>query len=225
MNIFTVLKNLNLLFAVAFILASCGGGGNGSVDSSAPTAIITFPPAVTATEGDRIIVRGTTTDESEITVVRVNGVDATSSDNFATWQALVNLIPGPNTLSVETGDIALNSDMVAASVQINAYGRSFDFPIDVVLDSANNRALVVDTYLKALITVDLTTGVRSILSDATIPNAVNAFSNPKDIALDSANNRLLVVDSALQALIAVDLNSGVRTILSETIGSTVGFVE
>ncbi len=100
--------------------------------------------------------RGTATDTSEITLVRVNGIDATSTDNFATWQIQVALAPGVNTLRVETGDIAQNGNMMAASVQINAYGLGIPFPNGVALDSANNRALVIDKALDALVAVDLT---------------------------------------------------------------------
>lgn len=108
-------KQLLLALIFSQVLTACGGGSDTSVDSTAPAASITFPTAVSATEGNSIIVRGTATDNSEITVVRVNGLDVTSSNNFATWQATVNLAPGVNTLTVETGDIALNTNMAAAS--------------------------------------------------------------------------------------------------------------
>ena len=97
-------------------------------------------------------------------MVRVNGIDATSSDAFATWQAAVTLTPGVNSLTVETGDIALNTDMAAASVQINAYGSAFLTARGVVLDSANNRALIVDDSLGALVAVDLVNGQRVFVS-------------------------------------------------------------
>lgn len=53
-----------ILSVLTFVLAACGsGGGNsGVVDNTAPAASILFPPAVSATEGNSIIVRGTTTD-------------------------------------------------------------------------------------------------------------------------------------------------------------------
>ena len=97
----------------------------------------------------------------------------------------------------------------------------FEDPRSVVLDSANNRALVVNNAFNhganvdSLIAVDLVTGVRTVLSDDNTPDAVNTFSSPQGIALDSANNRVLVVDDGLDALMAVDLSTGARTILSD----------
>ena len=76
------------------------------------------------------------------------------------------MTPGVNALTVETGDIALNSNMAATSVQINFYESelTLSHSLGVAVDTANNRALVVDSNLDALVAVDLTTGVRSILS-------------------------------------------------------------
>jgi hypothetical protein len=186
------------------------------VDATAPAARITFPTPFSATEGDSIIVRGTASDPNEITVVRVNGIDAISSDNFATWQAPLALTPGLNDLTVETGDIALNGNMAATSARINAYGVAFGFPNSAVLDSVNNRALVVDQTLKALVAVDLTTGARTMFSDSSFPDGDNAFGSPQGVVLDSANNRALVIDDTLKALMAVDLTTGARTIVSDS---------
>ncbi len=80
--------------------------------------------------------------------------------------------------------------------------------------TANNRVLVIDSDLAAVVAVNLTSGARSILSNATIPDATNPFINPIAIALDATNNRALVVDANLDAVIAVDLTSGARTIFS-----------
>jgi DNA-binding beta-propeller fold protein YncE len=89
---------------------------------------------------------------------------------------------------------------------------AFNNPYGVVLDSANNRALVTDYRLGALVAVDLTTGARTIVSNSSTPDAVNAFSNPYGVVLDRANNRALVIDH--QALVAVDLVNGQRVFFS-----------
>ena len=224
-------KQTWLTAALLLTLTACSDGSSApstatastSVDAltsvdvlNAPAAKITFPTPFSATEGDSIIVRGTASHPNEITVVRVNGIDATSTDNFATWQAPLALTPGFNDLTVETGDIALNANMAAASARINAYGAAFSNPFGVVLDSANNRALVTDYSLGALVAVDLTTGARTIVSNSSTPDAVNAFNNPYGVVLDSANNRALVTDYRLGALVAVDLTTGARTIVSNS---------
>ena len=115
------------------------------------------------------------------------------------------------TVDFSTGDRAILSDNAAGM------GPNFRFPRGIVLDSANNRALVVDTIppvLAAVMTVDLSTGDRAILSDNATGTGPN-ISSPLGIALDSANNRVLVVDSSLAAVVAVDLSTGDRAILSD----------
>jgi DNA-binding beta-propeller fold protein YncE len=85
------------------------------------------------------------------------------------------------------------------------------FPRGIALDSANNRDLVVDSSLAAVVAVDFSTGDRTILSDNATGTGPN-FLFPEGIALDSANNRVLVVDSSLAAVIAVEPISGNRII-------------
>ncbi len=92
---------------------------------------------------------------------------------------------------------------------------TFATPVAIALDSANNRALVVDG--QSVIAVDLDPyrrpRERTILSDNTTPDANNPFSTPVAVAVDTTGNRALVVDG--QAVVAVDLTTGVRTILSD----------
>ncbi|NOZ55008.1 MAG: hypothetical protein GXP08_18030 [Gammaproteobacteria bacterium] len=79
---------------------------------------------------------------------------------------------------------------------------------DIVLDSANNRALVTDG--RAVLTVDLATGNRRVLSDATTGSGPG-FNFVTVMVLDSTNNRVLVATDT--NLIAVDLVSGSRTVV------------
>ena len=78
----------------------------------------------------------------------------------------------------------------------------------IALDSVSNRVLVVDESLRAVVSVDLTSGERSILSDSSTPNANNTLFKPTSITLDRANNRALVTDTTLDAVVAVDLVFG-----------------
>ncbi len=80
--------------------------------------------------------------------------------------------------------------------------------------AANNRVLVIDSDLDAVVAVDLTSGTHMLFSNSTTPNATNSLSKPVAISMDIANNRTLVVDSDLAAVVAVNLTSGARSILS-----------
>lgn len=92
-------------------------------------------------------------------------------------------------------------------------------PVAVVPDSANGRALTIDKRLRAVVAVDLLSGLRTVLSDSVTPGSLNSLLRPVAIALDSANDRALVVDDRLRAVVAVDLQTGARTILADSDGA------
>ena len=98
-------------------------------------------------------------------------------------------------------------------------GRAFVNLRAVALDSANKRALVMDSGLDALLAVDLSTGNRTVISDASTGNDDASFDTALEIAVDSAGERALVVDNIEKALLAVNLETGERTVISNgTIG-------
>ncbi len=128
-------------------------------------------------------------------------------------------------------DLATGNRTVISDANTGS-GTALGDPQDIVLDTANNRALVVDLGLKAVLAVDLATGNRTVISDANTGSGM-ALSDPVGIALDTANNRALVVDSGLnsKAVLAVDLATGDRSVISDantgsgtTLGSPVGIV-
>lgn len=91
---------------------------------------------------------------------------------------------------------------------------------DLILDSANNRMLVIDADIdefyrpqgqSTLLVIDLDSGVRSIISDNNTPNDINPIGAPMSIALDNKRNRVLVSTSGSDVL-AIDLKTGARTI-------------
>ena len=102
-------------------------------------------------------------------------------------------------------------------------GQSFASPNDLELLDPNT-ALVIDSNLDALLSVDLTTGDRAVISQiaATAPEGMEVgtgpdFDNPRSVVLDpdEVANRVLVTDVGLGAVLAVDLTSGDRTTVSD----------
>ena len=94
------------------------------------------------------------------------------------------------------------------------------------VDLANGRAYVLARAPDAIYSVDLTTGVRTVLSDAATPNAGPMFPNPMTMGLDSARSRLLVGDqgtpgppSSTHAIYTVALDTGARVVLVERHGA------
>lgn len=186
-------------------------------DTLAPTAKVIFPLPVGTTTSNSLLVRGTASDaeNNEITAVTIEGVPATSDDGFATWQAQVPLALGKTLLDVTTQDINGNIDTNAARITMTS-GTSvenFERPRAIEFDAENNRALVVDETLKALLSVELDTGGRIMLSGADTGEGPT-FSKPTSVALDRDNNRALVTDIGKKAVIAVDLTTGDRSIFS-----------
>jgi len=220
------MKLFSLLF-ISTLLMACGGSGSDSSDSNnpvpadttAPTASIVFPLEHSISDQHSITVRGTANDnQSNIESVRINGVDATTSDNYANWQVLIPLDIGINTLNVETTDSESNTDSNAAQIIVDQ-GSYLWNPKDMALDKANNRLLLIDYDIygsasSAIVAIDLSTYHRSIFSNSDIPNSDNPFQNPSAITMDFSNGRALVTDTSLKGVIAVDLITGERSILS-----------
>ncbi len=157
-------------------------------DNTVPEAAIAFPPPISMTEGGTVTVRGTASDDvSPVTVVRVNGVDATDTSDdgsFATWQVQVPLAEGSNDITVAVTDGADNTAGNAASVSIVRDSAMGDFPNSdnplimptaLALDYKRNRLIIGDREQATLFAVDLSTGVRTPFSDNSSPTIANSY--------------------------------------------------
>lgn len=191
-------------------------------DTSAPTAQIYFPPPVAMTEDNRILVRGTASDDYHgVKSVTVNGVAATSTDDYKNWQAEVPLADTTtppitlkntvNTLKVIAEDSVGNKTKTeeAPKVVVTQGDRKQAFPSEsitfkaptrVVLDNRNgrNRLLVAEPYGYKIIAIDFATGERSKFASLD-------FSN-YSMVLDPTSERLLVAGSRTFA--SVKLSDG-----------------
>ncbi len=186
-------------------------------DTVAPTAQILFPPPVSMTEGNTILVRGTASDEySIVTSVKVNGIDVTpkATGDFSTWQVNVPLTALTDTnLIVTTEDSASNKSTNAAQVKITQAAFRSAFP-DADNSFYNVRSLVIDQLEgrsrvlvgdngNGVFSVDLASGKRTI------------FSDRKDFDLgftiDPLTQRLYALsDDSDKAFLSVDLRDGTK---------------
>lgn len=131
------MRKLLPLLACAFVHSACGDGGGapddaarddaapldagadapvGDVDPPVVTLISPAPGAVAHTA--TITLEGTATDASAITRIAVGGVDATTTDGFATFSVTVPIVLGDNVLHVLARDGAGNEDAEAASITV-----------------------------------------------------------------------------------------------------------
>ncbi|MBW2465129.1 MAG: hypothetical protein JRH11_26000 [Deltaproteobacteria bacterium] len=134
----------------------------------------------------------------------------------------VAVVDGGSALVVDTGNSGIMSvglvDGTRAIVSDATTGTGPDFrEVHVAeIDMAGSRALIGHTppggVGGALVAVDLMTGNRTVISDATNGSGPALPSRMTDLVLDLTNNRALVLGSG--QLLAVDLTSGDRTEIS-----------
>ena len=96
--------------------------------------------------------------------------------------------------------------------------------IFVERSDSTDKLYIVDSFLRAVIAVDLIDGSRSVVSRCDIVNRCSSgqyrvgdgvpLTQPTDAVLDEAGNRLIITDTYLSALIAVDLTNGNRSVVS-----------
>ncbi|MDP7154319.1 MAG: Ig-like domain-containing protein, partial [Gammaproteobacteria bacterium] len=208
-----------LLVGIAAIIGS-GGGSDPGVD---------LPWAVDKTfslkQDDVLEINAATLlDSSNSYVVNDLGVEpSTVTATAASWgnavvvDTLITYTPNAGFIGVDTIDYTIedaNNNAESGTITI-VVTELMPSPRQIALDSANNRALVTDDSLRAVVSVDLTTGLQTYFSTPVTPDAGNPFSAPNGIAVDTVNNRALVTDVFLDAVIAVDLVTGARTVFSD----------
>ncbi|MCK4711075.1 MAG: hypothetical protein KAU21_20860, partial [Gammaproteobacteria bacterium] len=190
-----------------------------SGDVTGPAAVITFPTAYSMIEAESsTTVYGTSSDLfNTVTSVKVNGVDAVTSDNFANWSVSVPLSTGVNTLQVTTVDSLNNTNDNAADVEVLSIPISLAKPEGMAIDKANDKVFIIDLEQRALVSVDLTSGTKSIVSSQTRGSGT-AFNSPITLDIDTGINHAYVLDG--NTIIDVDLATGDRTVLSDATTGT-----
>ncbi|MDZ7645563.1 MAG: hypothetical protein U5K76_15875 [Woeseiaceae bacterium] len=184
-----------------------------AVEVSYPTPNANLGGAATQTTvtGNIVNPSGQPVDPADIAFIDVNGQLATlDAADFSRWSVQVPVAAGDNTLDI-TFERADGTGTTAAQALHN-FGVHSNFN-DIEIDTANNRALVIERPQGLLLAVDLDDGTRTVLSGGGIGSGA-ALNSPRDVVLDAAGNRALLVDWQLDALIAVDLASGERTVVS-----------
>ena len=210
------MKLSSLRVPVILGLATACSGENDPGEFASPSVALTFPPPVSSTDAESITVRGTASDLNGVGEVRVNGVLASTTDGFATWQADVPLANGMNTLTVAASDSHGNTNTRAAEARIESQPLLL-WPTAIAVDPSSPLAFLLDSG-PSVKSVDLMSGARAIVSDA-LHGTGPPLSGGRGIALDGG--RALVASSqnfggfVIASVIAVDPMSGDRTIVSD----------
>lgn len=140
----------------------------------------------------------------------------------ATADALVSV-------DIATGDRTIISDDDASGASVGA-GPGLDRPEGLAIDIDGDRAFVADVGLRAVVLIDLVSGDRSVLSDAS--DSTNggaqvgtgpAFIDPQAIAYDPEADELFVGDRGTTTIYSVSLDEdslGNRVLFSSSAAAT-----
>ena len=169
--------------------------------------------------GDRMIISDSSTG-TEINFDELTGIVSNSTDTIA-YVVNHDFFGSDDLLS----SIELSSGNFGIVSQAGDSGRgtgpAFSSPGGVTLSPAGTIAYIVDAGLDALVSVRLSDGNRTIVSQAggSGRGTGPAFDSPQGIALNTAGTIAYVIDSGLDALVSVQLSDGNRTIVSQAGGS------
>ncbi|MCR6653741.1 MAG: hypothetical protein NVV73_20585 [Cellvibrionaceae bacterium] len=197
-------------------------------DTEPPEVAILFPPPASMTEGSTLFLRGTVKDVNgtlEEGAVTVNGVEAALELNAAedegTWSVTVDLAEGLNSIAVTaedaegnlTGEQSVDITKAPIASAFPDENSPFVDPVGITLSSHENVpvAYVTEPSLKAVLTVDLTSGTRRILSDNNLQSE-DPFERPWRLT-SGADSILYVTDRTNGNIYSVDVETGNRTVV------------
>jgi DNA-binding beta-propeller fold protein YncE len=201
-----------LLPMLVVALPACGGGGGGSAAQASPVAL-SFPAGNATTDAETITIRGSVALTPPISSVKVNGVDAVSSDGFAHFSTTIPLSSGVHDLLVAVLRPNLPTETFLFEERVTRIDPIVGDPTDVAFDAAKGRLLVLDRSGHSIVAVDPASGARTLLSDhdhgsGTIPN------DPISFDVDSDGAFAFVLDGANDSILKVNLANGTRMLLS-----------
>lgn len=190
-----------------------------------PVVRISFPNKQSLTNQSTITISGTATDPDgdSISFVSVNGIVAVTNDGFSNWQATVPLAFGENNLTVLAVDSEQNTVEAEPTIRVLQQSTFLAQPEGAVVDAENNELFIADADIPAIVSIDLETNERRIVSANEEGNTA-LFSRPNDIGLapagactsllPSAARCLVVLDNNISTLFVVDADTGERAVLS-----------
>lgn len=179
--------------------------------ADAPVVAILSPADQEVVDAQTIVVRGTADDPDGIAELTVNGQPAGTSDGFSTWQAEIPLVTGANTITVATADTLLNRNPEAAAIEIENLAIVLQDPRAIATDPLNERLLVVDQGFRGVVSIDLRTDERTLLSPE---EAGTPFIEPQRLDVSPARRRAWVIDEGYEDLIEINLLTGNRSLLT-----------
>lgn len=196
---------------VVLSLSACGGGGgdDGPSDSTAPESTLKSPLVSRTTSNSFITVTGSSTDDqSTITSVTVNEIDAESNDGYANWSANLPLSDKINNLNIQAEDAAGNQSSKRYTISFSKINNLFSEPSTLTIDNNSNKLLINDALQYAQFTTDLNAPA---LEKELVNNDEPDLLKPHRSVFDALGQQEIILDfretePLTQALLAKDTN-------------------
>ena len=190
-----------------------------TLDATPAQVRLQFPARNFYTDAATVTVRGTAQDPNGVSSVNVNGVAATTTDNYAHWTAVIPVPVAASTpLTITSRDVPGNNGSVAAANMMNR-GPFLNTARGIAYDAQRNRVLVVDQTTGNVVAFNRTTGIGQMLS-AGPTQGTTPGSGFEEMVIDAANDRALILRQHVGAdeIIAVNLATGARSVVSPSGG-------
>jgi hypothetical protein len=199
-----------LLGTALLATCACGGGGGGQSVKASPVAL-SFPAGNATTDAESIAVRGSVALLPPISAVEVNGIDAVSSDGFATFSAEVPLSTGAHDVVVAVLRPSLPTQLFTFAGRLTRVDPMVVDVADVAFDDAHGRLLLADRAGHSIVAADVATGARTVLSDVERGAGV-ILRSPLSLDVKNGGQSAFVLDS--ETILEVDLVHGDRVVRS-----------
>lgn len=145
-------------------------------DTLAPTITVTSPASGATIYGSSVRVAGTSMSPlSPVSSISVRGVPAQTTDNWATWEAVVSgLSDGAHSLAVVAMNLGGNSSTISAPIVVDSV-TDMAGPVVTVLAPANN-GIVRNTVIKVSGVASDSTGVVSLSVNGIMATTTNNYA-------------------------------------------------
>jgi DNA-binding beta-propeller fold protein YncE len=184
-------------------------------------ASVLFPPTSVLSERASITLRGTAADATGVKAVRVNGVAATSTNDFADWEVTLSpTLAGVSEdvlLTVETEDLFGNVEVDAARVSVEFRRHVFGDVSGVTFDPYLNLAVVMDALPARLVLADVDTGLLSPLVSLS-PVVQPVIPHAGRVAYHPGLDEVLVAEKTQDDLFGISVGTALQRLISASVG-------
>lgn len=201
------MTQLGFVLLISFGLAACNGGGGGSGGNEntpeptgmSPSVDLKSPTHSSATTNNSIEVIGTASDEdSQVSRVSVNGIDATSENGFANWSVNLPLTTAIDSLIIIAEDAEGNKTEQQYSIHLNQLPSVFSEPSELTLDKKNKQLIITDKIQRKVYKSNLLNPDLRALELQSEGDAIE-LSRPSKTIWDQNVNEALLLDIAVMS--------------------------